>query len=382
MIPSDEQCADLLDSGDPGLARVVTDLDRMRRVATAARVAPARDAAIRRALHDRALEQIHSARADVGGQAGAARPRPRLAALAGALLLALSGVLGGPHLSAPAPVSAQDVLRRAAAAMRLAPSQAAHLSYRVAIAPPRGQLALAVYAHRGAGKARYRVVAGTVVFTAEVWVRAAAGGAPTASMQTLTWPGTHQFLVDRYIQVGSQIYGYDPGNNEIALRGTHDEQPGWLIPNGALDGAGLTRELSALALHAPRQVRLLPRQSLGGTAVEAIQVDGWRDAPGLRTTFYFDAHTFLLRGFDAGSRDPTYPTASWQVRLGSYATVAAGSVPPRTFTLRAPADAQVASPILDSAAFASTFTTVCHRAFDVSRLLQIRQVRRQSLLAA
>jgi hypothetical protein len=223
---------------------------------------------------------------------------------------------------------------------------------------------------------------GAVVFTAEVWVRADATGAPAASAQTLTDPGMHHYLVDRYIQVGSQIYGYDQGNNEIALRGTHDERPGWLIPNGALNGASLTRELSALAVHAPQQVRLLPQQTLGGTSVEVVQVNGWSDAPGLRTTFYFDAKSFLLRGIDASSSDPTYPTASWQVRLLGYTTLTAAAVPSRTFTLNAPADAQVASPILDPSVFASAFTTVCHRAFDVSQLQQIRQARRQSLLAA
>jgi hypothetical protein len=129
-------------------------------------------------------------------------------------------------------------------------------------------------------------------------------------------------------------------------------------------------------------VRVLPPRTLDGATMDVIQVDGWSAAPGLRTTFFFDTHSYLLRGFDAGSFDPAYPTASWQVRLRSYTTIMVAAVPPRTFTLNAPADAQVAPPVLDPAALAPVVATMCHRPFKVAQLQQVRQERRQSLLAA
>jgi hypothetical protein len=189
-------------------------------------------------------------------------------------------------------------------------------------------------------------------------------------------------VTDRYVQIGQQVYGYDTGNNGIIVPGTHDEHPGWMIPNDALVGAGVAQELSALAQRAPGQVRVLPPQTLDGSAVDVVQVNGWTDAPGMRTTFYFDAESFMLRGFDAVSIDPSYAAPSWQVRLASYATVAAAAVPPHTFTLNAPADARVEPFRLDPATIVPAFAGACHNPLDVGRLEQILQARRQSLLAA
>jgi hypothetical protein len=340
--------------------------------------------------------------------------RVRLACVAAALALALSGVLGSlpgiPRLGAPALVSAQTVLSRAAAAMRLAPNRAAHLIYRVAVTPPADKAAHAVPLLPAKGGAVQLPPAGPAQSTTDVWVQADAHGAPTMSSQTLTAFGAHVEesgdvahqsaarrhaldsgkdreagglpLIAHYVQVGGRVYGYDHGNNAIVIPGTHDQHPGWMIPNDALDGGSVAQDLSALAQRSPGQVQVLPPQSLDGIGVDVLQVNGWADAPGMRTTFYFDAQSFVLRGFDAVSIDPAYPTPSWQVRLDSYTTVDVAAVPPHTFTLNAPADARVEPFRLDLVTYVPVFAVTCHSTLGVRQLEQILTAKQQTLLIA
>jgi len=57
MTSLHERYPDVLDSiSDPGMERVVADLDRMGRIATAVTVLPRHDAAIRQAIYAHALE--------------------------------------------------------------------------------------------------------------------------------------------------------------------------------------------------------------------------------------------------------------------------------------------------------------------------------------
>jgi hypothetical protein len=344
--------------------------------------------------------------------------RVRLACVAAALALALSGVLGSllgiPRLGAPSPVSAQTLLSRAAAAMRLAPNQAAHLTYGVSVTPPADKAAHAVPLLPASGGAVQPPPAGPAQNTADVWVQADAHGTPTMSSQTLTAFGTHIEesgdiphqgaarrhsldtgrdrdrngeagglpIMDHYVQVGGRVYGYDHGNNAIVIPGTHDQHPGWMIPNDALDGASVAQELSALAQRSPGQVQVLPPQTLDGISVDVLQVNGWTDAPAMRTTFYFDAQSFVLRGFDTVSIDPAYPTPTWQVRLEGYTTVDAAAVPPHTFTVNAPADARVEPFRLDLVTFVPVFAAACHSTLGVGQLEQILTAKQQTLLAA
>jgi hypothetical protein len=316
----------------------------------------------------------------------------RLASLAVALALLIAAAAGSLRLSGPVPVSAKSVLSRAAAAMRLAPGQAAHLTYAVTITPP-AQSAGSVTT---TGLARMKADS-AMESQADVWVQGSSDGAVAMSSQTLTLPdgalakgqpsqsaagSANTRLIARYLQRGQQVYGFIAGDNWIVIPGSHDQHPGWMIPNAALDSAGLAQALSTLAQHSPQQVRLLPGQTIDGNAVNVLQVDGWADAPGMRTTFYFDGQSFELRGFDAESIDPSYPTASWQVRLTSYTTVAASDVPSTAFTLNAPADSRVDPPLIDLAAMTSTFDSVCHSTLSVALLGQILQAKQQSLLAA
>jgi hypothetical protein len=237
---------------------------------------------------------------------------------------------------------------------------------------------------------------------ADIWVQVPANGASTMSSQTLSDPeaamspgqmakdtagqsaptGTSAHMLAHHLQIGQQVYGYIGSSNWIVIPGSHDQHPGWMIPNAALDGAGVAQELSVIAQRSPQQVQLLPEQTLGGIEVDVLEVDGWADAPAMRTIFYFDGHSFLLRGFDAESISPSYPTPSWQVRLTSYTTMAAAAAPDNVFMLNAPADARVEPPRFDLAEFAPSFQSTCHSSLGVAQLAHILQAKQQTLLAA
>ncbi|HVC81136.1 MAG TPA: hypothetical protein VNL35_11625 [Chloroflexota bacterium] len=334
MTTLPERYPDILaDHHDPALVCVVADLDRMREIATAAIVPPRRDAAIRQALYARESPPAPYRRA---------LPfRQRLATLAAALLVTLIGVGGYQRLGGPTSVSAQTVLRRAAA-VHLAPTQAVHLVYSVTVT-------------NGAPIA--------AIGTADAWLQAGAGGAPTRSAQTLIVGSTS--LSGRYVQIGAHVYAYNPMHHAILVSPEARATPSWLVPSDLFNGANLARDLRVLAERSPGQVRVGPRQTLAGRTVDVITVDGWMNRPAQRTTFYFDARTYALRGFDAVSADPSYPTASWEARLSSEDTVAASAVPANTFMLHAPATARVVPPLPDLGAFARA----CRSAVDIRVLL-------------
>ena len=130
--------------------------------------------------------------------------------------------------------------------------------------------ALRQFVHLGAGRGSERIGAGGLAAgsgkadgglsgTADVWIQAGASGAPTLSAQTLTMdkPG----MTSRFIQVGPQVYAYNPemrGDNTIMLAPEARAHPSWLVPNDVFDAAGVTQELSTLATQSPQRVQLLP----------------------------------------------------------------------------------------------------------------------------
>jgi hypothetical protein len=258
--------------------------------------------------------------------------RWRVAQLAAAVLLTLSAI-GAYAWFGSQPASAQSVLRQASS-FHLAANQTAHLTYTVTLK-----------GHAG---------------SAEVWAQADATGAPVRAAQTLTISGPAKHspgssvatLSSRYVEVGQQVYLYDPAHNAVLLSPEAREDPGWILPPDTFFGVNVARELSALAQQSPRRVQLLPPRTLDGHQVGAVEVDGWFNQPDLRTTFYFDTSSGLLRGFDSILRSTAQPI--WQLRLATEELVAVA--PPQTFFLNAPATARVVAPDLTL----STFTTVCH----------------------
>jgi hypothetical protein len=228
-------------------------------------------------------------------------------------------------LSGPSTASAGTILHAAAASGPM-PGEAGHYVYTFTVSGP------GVDGPPGEG-------------TVEVWINRSA--TPRISMQTVSLGGakaegrlSHSSLVGRFVELGRDIYGYDAAHNALSLPSAGNAAPAIVLPNEAYDGAALARTIEQLAARGSRVVAL-PPQTLEGVPVEVIQADGVLDRPALRLTLYFDAQTHVLRGFDAASDDPSYPTPSWQVRLQSQATMPDSSVAPGTFALDLPAGTRV-----------------------------------------
>lgn len=261
-------------------------------------------------------------------------------AIVAALVLVLGGLGGISHLNAPATASAQPVLRRAAA-VRMPANEVMHLTYAVTVSVP----------DQDTGKA-------APGGTAEVWIASDGSGIPIRSSQTLTLDVKH--LSSRYIQEGGETYSYNPelrGDNTIAIAPEGRSDPSWLIPNHMFDGASVAAYLNG---QTGSGARLLPRQTMDGHTVDVVQVDGGPDRPALRSTFYFDAQTYLLRGFDAVGIDPSYPMPSWQARLTGETTMPASSAPAGVFTLNEPSASVELPALAYFTSFDATFQSLCH----------------------
>ncbi len=364
MIQRDER--DLWPEQDPAAARAAADLERAYATAPTPHLAESIDRAVYARMMDQEAPTAAGGMSKSAPKVRRAVPRLRLASLVAAVLVTASGVAGYLRLSSPTPAAAdtQRILRRAAAALRLAPNEAAHVIYSVFVDST----------GLGADNKDNNKAAGGLVGLADVWVQTDASGATALSAQTLTT--SKSSMASRFVQVGSQVYAYNPEmrvDDTIWINPEARIHPSWLIPRDLFNGASVAEQLNALAAQSPQQVHLLPQQTLDGHTVDVIQVDGWANRPAERTTFYVDAQDYTLRGFDAVSRDPSYPMPSWQVRIDSYAAMPAASVPPHTFTLNAPATAQVARLDLADPVTVSTleaaYAAACHTASVNLKLL-------------
>jgi len=300
----------------PAMSRLVTTLD-----AVCAPSAPPRAARL-----DAAVAHALQARADAPRRlAPALRPRPfgglypRLAALAALVAVVGAGMVAYLSGQSPTPVSAQAVLSRAAAAGRLAPDQAAHLTY--AFSPGS--------AGRGGG------VAGPM----EVWLQADAHGntAHVAFTQKIYGANGVIAAVQRMVLAGGtgRSYVYDPHANAVAISDATARQ----FSLGGLDlfdPSGIAAYLAKAARGASGQARLAPRQTLNGVTVDVVQVPGDPRQGQPPVTAYFDAQSYLFRGADTASGQYTL-----RMRVTAYDLVAAYAVPPRAFALDAPSTARV-----------------------------------------
>jgi hypothetical protein len=284
------------------------------------------NAALRAQLVDRAhqhdTDELRSSRRRV-------RPRWRTAAALAAAVVAAAAVsvslVGGAGKA-----SAQAVLRRAAA-VRFGADQGLHFLYSVDVTR--------------AGRSS----AGT----GDVWVETDGAGVPTQVAETLRLSkeaSDPPLLVTRDVQTPAGVYSYDTGDNAILVPSSDD--PNWSgrqaptvpLPAFLFNGATVAQRLQELAAGAEGGAQLVGRQTLDGVPVDVVEVDGWPNGDALRTSFYFDAQSHVLRGFDVVGTDPSHDTASWRVRLVSNATTSSESVPAGTFTLGAPTDAWVQVP--------------------------------------
>jgi hypothetical protein len=235
----------------------------------------------------------------------------------------------------------------------MAANEVEHLTYAVTVTFPGQDSSKATGAHTG---------------TAEVWIESDGSGTPTVSSQTLTLAVKN--IYSRYIQENGETFSYDPelrNDNTILLGSEARIGASWLVPNHMFDGATVARYLNQPSQQ--QGVRLLPQQTLDGRLVDVVQVDGGPNLPALRTTFYFDAHTYLLRGFDATATDSSYPIPEWRARLASSVSMPSSSTPADAFRLNAPPSATVQLPPPDAVSFLTAFESTCKSSINFKQAL-------------
>ena len=223
------------------------------------------------------------------------------------------GLVGYTRLTAP-PTAAASVLRRVTVALRAVPTdQTLHASY-----------AIQTYS----GPAR-----GTVTWTE--WARLAPDG--SISSATLTLFDARGHMQSRTMLQGAAATTYDAQANTI--------EQGQVSPLGVpnpLDQAAITQftQQTQQDAFARTAATVLPRQVLGGHAVNVVHIDRRNLARDI-VTLYVDAQSSLVRRItservdDNGQIQP-----AWQEDLLDYQTVPSGSAPADAFTLNAPPTAR------------------------------------------
>jgi len=341
----DDRYPDLAGAGDdPRLLGVVAGLDMLGRAAAADSLSPEQDREIRRALTMRALEAHRCAAAGARGRGPS--PRMRVASLASAALLALAGLGAYSHLHPPTPVSAAQILRRAARAM--APSAG-------------GDLLRQVLAFDGSGAnanaSRH--------WTAMEWARFAADGRIDRLDSTIAVDGRveHREVLndtDYWAYMGA---GFKPNGPvayvypAAALRPARGSGgivwPLQLMTEPRDLGAlgGLLLSAATTAAETTYETRLLPQQTVDGHRVDVVQVaHRWpvaiggvsvpasRDGATTETaTFYIDAASHMLRGVDERDQDARGATvATGALRVVAYAVVPAAEAPAGLFSYTPP----------------------------------------------
>lgn len=253
------------------------------------------------------------------------RPAAALATLLVAVVLVAGFVVAG-HRSA----SAEALLRRVAA-VAFAPNQARHLVYEVT-------MTLSGRVTKGTG---------------EIWIATGAAGKPPEVSDTLRLAKARSappLVVERDTQTRLGTYTYDATHNAIIVPSRND--PSWStresstlpLPLYLFDGTTAAQRLADFASRGAARVRLLSKRTVDGVTVDAVRADGWPNGDAIRTTFYFDADTHLLRGFDSQGVNASSNSPVWHVRLVRQSEGPRDAAPKDVFALSAPPSAQVQPP--------------------------------------
>jgi len=257
-------------------------------------------------------------------------------AVATALGLASGGLSAYLRLQPAEPVSAQSVLRRAAAAMApVSPDRVVHETSRyegLNLGGLTGQQA------RAAGPVtidQWTQFTATGAISRQVTAGASAGGAP----------------LFRALQSGRDAQIYAVAANTVQTGAIPKGQgASWIDnPMGITDLPAFVRAVQQGAFP---DVRLLPRTTLNGVPVDVIENKVIEPLPpgaqtGLKPaqdvfTLYLDAGDYTVRGMDQlwiDSRGGTH--VNTRIRVTARQIVPLSAVPTGTFALRAPASARV-----------------------------------------
>lgn len=334
MTDIDERFADLIDDKD-GLPRrvLLAELDRFYTQPAS----PSLRISLQTTLYAHARQTHRPAR----------RRTPlfhRLAALAAALLLVLSG--GTAYLlrvPAPTPVSAQEILRRAAAAVAPIRSRVIHeiiasestpqtIGKAPVVTPERTEMWVEVNSQGLIARTSRTATDHTGIVSSRVKT------STTAGMTT-----TEYLAMPRASSINS---AFEPASDCAGVASTQETAADVISYHGLLVKA---------AQHINSTLRVLPRRRLDGRTVDVVEEDS-STLPGdivpLKasgaptpyredTYYYIDPQTYILRGSDTYRVAPKGKmTRTNYLRILLYETLPLSAVPKGAFHLHAPAGAQ------------------------------------------
>lgn len=261
------------------------------------------------------------------------RVRARLASLGAVLALVVGSIVGYLRLQSPTAVSAQTILKRAAAVAtgpQSAPNQVIHQVSTVSTV--------------------LKLNIDPLDTTVDQWIQLDDGGAIAQRIATI-----HSItgaLVASFLDKGSTEQIYDAAGNTIFS----DKLPAGATPwSRDPSGMAYARQMLLAAQHDNGQnARLLPDQTLDGVAVHVVAIDnlGPTTVPAvagftpqrLTTTLYIDAQSYAIHGMDLNEVAGNSSSPIIAMRVTRYETVPPAQVAADTFALGAPATAQVWHP--------------------------------------
>ncbi len=265
--------------------------------------------------------------------------RLRVASVAAAVLLALSGLAGYLHWQTPTPVSAQSILRHTAAALHpVAADQVVHdvSTVHVVNAP-------------GMNGGVSGLTAPDV--TVDEWTQRDAQDEIVRQDTTFTDPaGT---LLQHTVQNGQTLKSYDVQTQKTAVTTVTLSIPpqNQVIPN-PFDTAALRQFVLDAQGGTNQEASVLPQQTVGGAAVYVVQVNHMLPAPPqgatattmrrYTVTLYVDQSSYTIHKFEDvefNARGDILNSATLQVVR--HEVVSSAAVPPTVFSLHAPANGRV-----------------------------------------
>jgi hypothetical protein len=294
-----ERYVDLLaGSDDVEVERLVEHLDRFSRYVDLDLVPVAVDTRVRIALLEAAAASKSTTKRGEAARSSGSIVRWLSVAGVAVTAMALAAMQLWPS-PGPVGVSAQTILRRAETPL-FRTNRTIQLRYHVVVTAPYGTTP------KASG-------------LAQVSTRLNGSGLPGISSQILALTKTGQLtrsVAAHYVQLGNRVYGYDARQGEFTIGVPAQDVPSWLLPNIVFDGPAMARFLAAPRNIGPtiRRINKVPHL-VGGAPIEGVTATHWPGRPGLQITFYFDSHSYVLRGFDAQGLSSAVGMPAWHVRL-------------------------------------------------------------------
>ena len=261
------------------------------------------------------------------------RTRARVGSVVAAAVLVLGGAGVYQHANGPAPVSAQTLLRNAAAALPVATDQVFHRTE----------------VTRDLGPTGYPVT------VRDTWTQLDASGDVTR--QAIDESTTSGVLMRRIVLDGAQLHEYDAVYN-VATNSTISAGSPSTADHDPYGVPEMRRILASAQQSTAAKVQLLPEQTLDGHQVQVVKVvsppekkgvDGPQPVPnGYLNSYvllYVDPASYGIRGMDTYVIDGRGASVlKLTMRTESSATLAPSAVPAATFAFNPPASATVAVP--------------------------------------